>query len=115
VQLQCPLALAVRWIEGVKANAVSVGTEGQIILVTDNGHLVIYGIDGQLIVDHSLPEDVQKPRHAVFSPASGTFIVSHSSVSGGMHRYAELTVRYYFFLLFHQGYNELCSLCHWDC
>ena len=61
-------------------------TAGQVILVTDNGHLVIYGVDGQLIVDHPLPEEVQKPRHAVFSAASGTFIVSHSSVSGVMHR-----------------------------
>jgi len=77
----------VRWVEGVRANAVSVGTDGQVILVTDNGHLVIYGVDGQLITDHSLPEDVQKPRHAVFSSASGTFIVSHSSVNGVMHRY----------------------------
>jgi len=80
-------ALAVRWVEGVRASAVSVGTDGQVILVTDNGHLVIYGVDGQLIIDHSLPEDVQRPRHAVFSSASGTFILSHSSVSGVTHRY----------------------------
>jgi len=72
----------------VKSNAVSVGPDGQVIMVTDNGHLVIYGVDGQLIVDHSLPEAVQKPRHAVFSQASGTFIVSHSSVDGVMHRYS---------------------------
>lgn len=78
--------LAVRWVEGVRANAVSVAADGQVILVTDNGHLVIYGIDGQLIIDHSLPEAVQRPRHAVFSSVSGTFIVSHSSVNGNMHR-----------------------------
>jgi len=66
---------------------VSVGTDGQVILVTDNGHLVIYSVSGQLIIDHSLPEEVQKPRHAVFSAASGTFIVSHSSVDGDIHRY----------------------------
>jgi len=71
----------------VKSTAVSVGTDGQVILVTDHGHLVIYSASGQLIVDHSLPEDVQKPRHAVFSSSSGTFIVSHSSVDGIIHRY----------------------------
>jgi len=70
----------------VRASALSVGADGQVIVVTDNGHLVIYGIDGQLIVDHSLPEEVQRPRHAVLSSVSGTFIVSHSSVSGAMHR-----------------------------
>ena len=70
----------------MRANALSVDTAGQVILVTDNGHLVIYGVDGQLVVDHSLPDDVQKPRHAVFSEVSGTFIVSHSSVNGVVHR-----------------------------
>ena len=70
----------------MRANALSVGADGQVILVTENGHLVIYGIDGQLIVDHSLPEYVQKPRHAVFSSTSGTFVVSHSSIDGAMHR-----------------------------
>lgn len=79
-----------RWVEGVRANAVSVGNAGQVILLTDIGHLVIYNVNGQLIVDHSLPDDVQIPRHAVFSSASGTFIVSHSSVDGFMHRVSEL-------------------------
>ena len=88
--LLCVFCLTVRWVEGVRANAVSVGTDGQVILVTDNGHLAIYSVDGQLIIDHSLPDDIQKPRHAVFSSTSGTFIVSYSSVNGVEHRYCRI-------------------------
>jgi hypothetical protein len=79
-----------RWLVGVKALGLSVGVDGQLVLITDAGHLIIYRNDGQLVACHTLPTDICKPRHAVFNAVNGSFIVSYSNNDGTLHSVSEL-------------------------
>ena len=81
-----------RWLRDVKSIGASVGPARQLVLVTDSGDLFVYNTaDRDLIGRYVLPEEVQKPRHAVIHCRSGNFIVSHSAPDGSIHRYRILS------------------------
>jgi len=73
--------LLTRWLSGASAEpfTLSLSSDGQLLMVR-NAHtassLVIYGPDGDLRCNYTLPVDIRNPQHAVGTP-SGTFMVLH--------------------------------------
>lgn len=87
--------MIIRWIEDVKSISASVGPNHQLVLITDSGDLHVYNsFSRQLMARYVLPEEVQRPRHAVINYKTGNFIVSHSTIDGSMHRYLDIIRNY---------------------